>query len=260
MVFVDKQAEVRLGGFTLAFHRLAKASVSVFNANASVFVWEVSCSLSSCSLLLKSVTNFFKPWEILTQEWELSLFTDSILNSTPYLPCKKLVVTCNTGKILVFTLIQPFGSDDFSSRGTTAHWICELWEFFSVFRHEILSDFNCGQESCIRTKFTCCDNFSIRSLYLCSRPSSCCAGSSVKGMCVFITLGTNYGVRLSFHNRSPCSIMAGVTFFTQTSDCQVNTELINRNNCAKNSFNRSRVSATMYWQFSTTFALEHSSG
>ena len=39
---------------------------------------------------------------------------------------------------------------------------------------------------------SCGDNFSIRSWYLCR--SSSCAGSSVKGMCVFITLGTNSGL------------------------------------------------------------------
>ena len=47
----------------------------------------------------------------------MSLFTDSILISTPYLPCKQLVVTSNTGPILVFPRIQPFASDDFSSLG-----------------------------------------------------------------------------------------------------------------------------------------------
>ena len=87
-VLVDEQTEIRLRGFALAFDRLAKANTFVFNANSSNCISEVSCSLSSFSLLLKSVTNFFKPWEILTHEWELSLFTDSILISTPYLPCK----------------------------------------------------------------------------------------------------------------------------------------------------------------------------
>ena len=48
---------------------------------------------------------------------ELSLFTDSILISTPYLPCKQLVVTSNTGSTLVFPRIQPFRSVDFASRG-----------------------------------------------------------------------------------------------------------------------------------------------
>ena len=44
------------------------------NANSSNFISEVSCSLSSRCLLLKSVTNLFKPWEILTHEWELIVF------------------------------------------------------------------------------------------------------------------------------------------------------------------------------------------
>ena len=47
--------------------RLAKASTSVFNANISVFVSEVSCSLSY-SLSIKSVTNLFNPCESLTHE------------------------------------------------------------------------------------------------------------------------------------------------------------------------------------------------
>ena len=75
--------------FALAFDRLAKASTFVFNAQSSNCISELSCSLSSSSLLLlKSVTNLFKPWEILTHGWELSLITDAILFSTPYLPCK----------------------------------------------------------------------------------------------------------------------------------------------------------------------------
>ena len=41
--------------------------------------------LSFSLLLLKSVTNLFKPWEILTHEWELSLLKDSILISSPYI-------------------------------------------------------------------------------------------------------------------------------------------------------------------------------
>ena len=67
-----------------------------------------------------------------------------------------------------------------------------------------LSDFNCVQESCISTNvqilitLSWCDFFSIRSWYLCNRSSSC-AGSSVKGMCAFIALGTNNG--LDCHGR-----------------------------------------------------------
>ena len=46
---------------------------------------------------LKSVTYLFKPWKILTHEWELSLFTDLILISTPYLPCRQQIYFCVDG-------------------------------------------------------------------------------------------------------------------------------------------------------------------
>ena len=56
------------------------------------------------------------------------------------------------------------------------------------------------------------------------------------------------------------SIVTGFTFFTHVCDCSVKTELIYRNNCAKNNFNRLKVGAKVYRQFSTTFAFLHSSG
>ena len=59
-IFVDELARIRLCGFALAFYRLAKASTFDFNAQSSNCISEISCSLSSCSLLLKSATNFFK--------------------------------------------------------------------------------------------------------------------------------------------------------------------------------------------------------
>ena len=134
------------------------------------------------------------------------------------------------------------------------------------FRHEKLSDFKLW--SGILHQHKICSiclvviTFQIRSPYLCSRSSSGCAGSSAKGMCVFITLGSKQRVRLSFpqqvslfyHGRS--HILSHIFC-----DCSVNTELIYSNNCKrKNSFNRSRVGATMYWQFSTAFAFKRSSG
>ena len=99
-------------GFALAFDRHAKSPALNFNANSSNCISEVSCSL-----LFKFVTNLFKPWEILTHVWELSLFTDIILISTPYLPCRQQVVTSKTGPILMFPQIQPFGSEVSSSLG-----------------------------------------------------------------------------------------------------------------------------------------------
>ena len=51
----------------------------------------------------------------------------------------------NTGPILVFPLIQPFGCDASSSLGrvySRQATALIVWEFRSVFRHEILSNFN----------------------------------------------------------------------------------------------------------------------
>ena len=53
----------------------------------------------------------------MTQDWELSSFTDWIRTSTPNLKCWKLVVTSKIGPILVFPRIHPFGSEAGSSRG-----------------------------------------------------------------------------------------------------------------------------------------------
>ena len=86
------------------------------------------------------------------------------------------------------------------------------------------------------TRF-CCESLSTRSWYFCNRSS--CAGSSVEGF--------RQWVGLSCQNRSPRSYVAGFIFLTQIWDCSVDTELVNTNNCAKNSFNRSSISAEVHW-------------
>ena len=79
----EESAGSLLCGFAFAFDRHAKSFALSFNACSS------SCSSGiSVSLLFKFITNLLDPWEILTQEWVLSLFKDIILTSTPYLPCK----------------------------------------------------------------------------------------------------------------------------------------------------------------------------
>ena len=78
IVLVDEMAKSRFCGFAFAFERLAKSLAFSLNACSSNCISEVSCSL-----LFKFVTTMFKPWEILTHEWELCLFTDLILISTP---------------------------------------------------------------------------------------------------------------------------------------------------------------------------------
>ena len=164
-----------------SLHRLQEVdnmTKKIDPGKSSNCISEVSCSLSSWSLLFKFVTNFFKPWEILTHEWELSLFTDSILISTPYLPCTQQVGTSGSGPILVFPRIQPFGSDESSSLGkvysrqATKSVNCENSSVSFVMEY-------CPNSTTFRNPasvqnlltLSCCDNFSIRSLYLCHRNS-----------------------------------------------------------------------------------------
>ena len=213
---MDELAEVRLCGLLWPLNGLQNHLHSILTQSSNC-ISEVSCSLSSWSLLFKFVTNLFKPWEILSHEWELSLFIDSILISTPYLPCRQQVVTSNTGPILVFPRIQPFGSIELSSLGNvysrqaTDSVNCE--NFFSVFRHEVLSDVNCSQESCIKTKFAhsvllwqLFNSFSIslqEIFFLCT--------ISQKYACLHHTLHEQW-VGLSVHNKSPVRIHILHTF------------------------------------------------
>ena len=122
--------------------------------------------------------------------------------------------------MLVFPRIQPFGSDVSSSLGkvysrqATESVNCENFSSVSfVMKY-------CPTSTVVRNPATvqklltlsCCDNFSIRSLYLCNRSSSGCAESSVKGMCVFITFGTNNGL--------DCNSTTGLPFLSwQESHC-----------------------------------------
>ena len=140
---------------------------------------------------------------------------DSILVSTPHLPCGQQVVTSNTGPILVFPRIQPSGSDKFSflgkvySRQATESVNCENFSvsFVTIYCPTSTMVRNPASVQNVIT-LSSCDNFSIRSQYLCNRSSSGCAGSSVKGVFVFITLGTNNGLDctsttgLFYHGRS----------------------------------------------------------
>ena len=238
-VLVDEQAQVGLRGFAFAFDRLAKVNTSVFNAGSSVFVTEISCLLSSCSLSIKSVAKLFNPWEILTHEWEMSFFTDSILISTAYLPCRLLVVTSDTGPILVFPRIQPFGSVDHSSRG-------------KVYSQHVSGSVNCENSSvsfvikCCPTSTvfrnlasvqifinrSCCASLAIRSF---SARNFSCAGISIEGLGVILNhfAGSNNGSDCPANTGLTRSCLANSVFITQIWDCSIDTELINRKLCEK---------------------------
>ena len=120
-------------------------------------LWRLFFSRSagtSVLLYFESITNLFDPWEILTQDWELSWLRD---------------------QILISIAIQTAGCDfQYGSNSCVSlnpsfwlWWLIIFWKsvfttgsrkelFFNVFSHEILSDFNNIHESCIHTKLTIC--------------------------------------------------------------------------------------------------------
>ena len=130
-------------------------------------------------------------------------------------------MTSNTGPLWVFPRIQPFGSDNFSSLGkvysrhATDSVNCENSSVSYVMKccptPTVVRNFASVQ--ILITRF-CCDSLSTRSWYFCNKSS--CAGSSVAGGCFHQrTCWLVQWVRLSIHNRSPRSYMAGFAFFTQ---------------------------------------------
>ena len=139
------------------------------------------------------------------------MLKDSFLISTPYLPCRYQVVTSNTGPILVFPRVQPFGSDEFSSLGKvysrqpTESVNCENSSVSFVMKY-------CPTSTVVRNPASvqnlitrsCCDNLSTRSWYLCNRSSSCARSSDKDVWCVCIHhTWYKQWVRLSCDNRPP---------------------------------------------------------
>ena len=143
-------------------------------------------------------------------------------------------MTSNTGPILMFTRIQPLGSDKLSflgkvySRHVTGSVNCENSSV--CFCHEVLSDFNCFQESCISTNL-------YHSILLWELFHS----FLIKRVCWL-----EQCVGLSCQHGSPRSCLTSLAFITQIWDCSSKTELTNRNNCATNSFNRVPIGTEVY--------------
>ena len=73
---------------------------------------------------------------------------------------------------------------------------------------------------------------------LCNR--FCCAGISIEDVGVIINKSADVksGSDCSANTDLPITCLTVAVLFTQFWDCSVDTELINRNDCAKNSFNR----------------------
>ena len=68
-----------------------------------------------------------------------------------------------------------------------------------------------------------------------------------------------WGTRLPSDNGLPRSVVKGFTFFTHFCDCSVDTELIDRNNRAKNQFNGFCTSALVNGFLSSSSAFQFSS-
>ena len=176
--------------------------------------------------------NLFEPWEILTQEWEFSLFMDMILISTPYLPCKQQVAThipirvqfwCFFGSNLMVQILLRLLAKCTHDR--PLHLITENFAVSFVMKYcPILITFRnrASIQNLLHLSF--CDNFSIRSPYFCNRRYMCLDHA-----------WHEWGTRLSSHNGLHRSIVKGFVFFAYLCDCSVKTELIYWNNCAKKS-------------------------
>ena len=118
-------------------------------------------------------------------------------------------MTSNTGPILAFPQIHPFGSDEFSSLGkvysrhATGSVNCENSSVSFVMKYCPTSTVvrNPASAQILITRF-CCESLSTRSWYFCNKSS--CAGSSVEGVGVFINklAGSNNG--------SDCSASTGL--------------------------------------------------
>ena len=258
-IFGKEPASSLLCGFPFAFEH-AKSFAFSFNAYSSCWSYAISVSL-----LFKFITNLFDPWEILTQEWVLSLSKDQILISTPYLPCISLAATSYTGPILVFPWIHPFGCDAPSSLGRVYSRQATTWNCVRSAVSFVMM--YCPFQTTLRNpasiqnllKLSCCDSFSIRCPHCCRRKFSFAGSSQSKGTSVLIT-EHEWGTWVSHHNGSPRSLLKGFMLFTYLCDCSEKTELGCRDNYAKNSLNRFQIGCIVYRQFSMSFAVELTSG
>ena len=86
---------------------------------------------------------YCNPWEIVTHEWKLYLFTETILTFHSIFTLQ--VTSCNFQHGPNFgvpsnrTFWVRWFFISWQSVLTTCHWFCKLWELFTVFCHEVLS-------------------------------------------------------------------------------------------------------------------------
>ena len=112
-------------------------------------------------------------------------------------PNRELVATSNTGPILVFPGIHPFGCDVESSLGrvysrqATVLNCVESPVSFVMKYCPISTTFRNSASKQNLLNLSCCDSFSIHSPYCCNRRSWFAGSSRSKGTSVLITLSTS---------------------------------------------------------------------
>ena len=137
--------------FALAFNRHAKSFASNFNAYSSSWTFGISCSLlfKIHQKLVWSMRNSDPRVRIVcsqTKFWsQLRTYRASNWVQFPI----RVQFWCSLGSILLVVMLLLLLEEYLF---TTGHCM-KLWEFHSVFRHEVLSNFKNIQKSCIHTKF-----------------------------------------------------------------------------------------------------------
>ena len=128
------------------------------------------------------------------RKWQSSWFTDSVRISIPNLKCWKLVVTSNTGPILIFPWIHPFGWEVLSSRGrvysrqaTERHFLKSPVSLVTKYCPTSTTRINPASLQNLLTLFSCESNL-IRSSNRCKRRFWCDVVSFFKGTSALISL------------------------------------------------------------------------
>ena len=220
--------EVGLLGFASVFDRLAKAKTSVFNGYISVFVSEVSCSLSSYSVSRRNSD----PWVRIVFVNRFNSHYHSIfalqVASKLWLPTRVQFWCSPESNLLVqmsFHLLAKCTRDMslvlYNARTRSVMKYCPTSTVV--------------QNPASVTNFitrSWCGSFSTRSLYFCN--NFLVQEFQLK---VWVSLskfaGSNTGVRLSYQHGFLRSCLTSTVFLTHIWDCSVDTEMINRDKCAK---------------------------
>ena len=106
---------------------------------------------------------------------------------------------------------------------------------------------------------SCCDSFSVRSPYCCSRRFLLAKSSQSKKRFCLEHAQHEWATWFSSDNGLPRSVAKGLVLFAHLCDCSVKTELVCRTIMRK-SLNRFQIGCRVYRQFYMSFGFESTSG